>query len=435
MDGLPARWRGRRGEETARTTIRGCDQLLHPRRGDDRVRRAAYAGSTTTGRQPSCTLAAMEARFRCRWPAVAGIALAVVVTAFLALFSAFHSGPGAGLLLVAGAGLSLAIRGWRPLVAYGASLGFTAAYLVVGNPAGPIFVAPFIGLLTLIPGASPRVWGPAALGGAAILAVAHGLGNGWSLSIWVFAAVWVVLATGIGGALQVRRRFMAEVRARAQWAERSREEQARRRMAEERLRIARELHDIVGHSLAVITLQAGVAEHLLERRPEEVRKAVTAIRQVSKQALDDLRFELALLRGEGSETAARAPTPGLAALPALVASVREAGLRVDLDLGVAPGSVPEIVSAAAYRIVQESLTNVARHAGAGASATVRLRAAGSALEIEVADDGPGAADAAPEGSGLIGMRERAVALGGEFSAANRAEGGFAVRVRLPWKQP
>jgi signal transduction histidine kinase len=202
-------------------------------------------------------------------------------------------------------------------------------------------------------------------------------------------------------------------------------------MAEERLQIAREMHDVLGHSLAVISLQAGVAEHLLESRPEEVRRAVVAIRQVSRHALSELRSELAVLRGAAG-TGPRVPAPGLDALPGLGAAMRSAGLTVELSVDVDTAAVPEIVAGAAYRIIQESLTNVARHAGTGARAAVRVSRTGERLEVEVVDDGSGAPGGAGAGSGIAGMAERAAALGGECTALNRPEGGFRVRALLPW---
>jgi signal transduction histidine kinase len=200
-------------------------------------------------------------------------------------------------------------------------------------------------------------------------------------------------------------------------------------MAEERLSIAREMHDVVGHSLAVISLQAGVAEHLLGSRPDEVRKAVAAIRKVSRDALTELRGELALLRGEGTP-AERRPAPDLQALRDLVASMRDAGLDVRLDLNLNQRTIPEVVAAAAYRIAQESLTNVVRHAGAGAHAEVRIRHAGEGLEVEVTDDGRGA-QSVPSGTGIEGMRERVTALGGGFTAGNQPRGGFRVWASIP----
>ena len=387
----------------------------------------------------------MEARVpSCPWRSPAGpwldTGLALLLAAFILLGTAIGGWHAAGSLrpgalpLLAAAPLALAARRRWPLPTYAAALACTMAYLIGGNPPGPIFAAPFAGLLAVVATRSPRVWVPAGAAGAALLALAHGMGQGWSPAVAVFAAVWLGLAGAIGTGLQARRRFAAEVRARARLAEESQQEQARRRIAEERLRIAREMHDVVGHSLAVVTLQAGVAEHLLETRPQEARQAIAAIRQVSRKALGELRYELAMLRGEGRDGPSRAPTPSLRDLGELVASVREAGLDVRLDAEV-PEGVPEIVSAAAYRIVQEALTNVARHAGPRAAATVRVAAAEDGLVVEVADDGRGMPPGTPEGNGITGMRERAEALGGTLGTGNAPQGGFSVQASLPWRRP
>jgi signal transduction histidine kinase len=383
---------------------------------------------------------ALWAEMARRAPVAADVIPALLLTGFLvgastaqlrATGATHHVGVGGSLLLV-GAAMALALRRRWPRVAYAVSLACATAYLLVGNPPGPILVAPFLGLVVVLGATrSLPIWIVSALGGAAVLSAAHGAVYGWSWPVALFAGVWVSLAAVAGIALDARRRFLRESRARAEATQRSREEEARRRMVEERLRIAREMHDVIGHSLAVISLQAGVAEHLLASRPEEALKAVTAIRGVSKQALTELRSELAALRGEGLSDSDRRPTPGLSAVPALVAQMGDAGLRIDLELPRRNDKVPEIVSTAAYRIVQESLTNVARHAGTGASATVRAVLEPDRLELEILDDGTGASEPSREGGGLQGMRERVAALAGGFSAGRRPEGGFRVWASLP----
>jgi len=337
-----------------------------------------------------------------------------------------------GYLLLVGAAMALALRRRWPRLAYAGSLACTGAYLLAGDPPGPILLAPFLGLVVVLGATrSLPIWIVSALGGAGVLSAVHGLVYGWSWPVALFAGVWVCVAAVAGFALDARRRLLTESRARAEWTQRSREEEARRRMVEERLQIAREMHDVIGHSLAVISLQAGVAEHLLASRPEEARKAVSAIRGVSKQALTELRNELAALRGEGLAGADRRPTPGLSAVPALAAQMRDAGLPIDLDLPQRADEVPEIVSTAAYRIVQESLTNVARHAGTGTKASVRAVLEPDRLDLEIVDDGVGVSEPPREGGGLLGMRERAAALAGTFSAGRRPEGGFRVWASLP----
>jgi signal transduction histidine kinase len=387
---------------------------------------------------------ALWAELARRAPLAADVIPALVLTGFVAAAStaqehasvdAHRIGVG-GYLLLVGAAMALALRRRWPWLAYAGSLACASAYLLAGDPPGPILLAPFLGLLVVLGATrSLSTWIASALGGAGLLSAVHGAVYGWSWQVALFAGVWVCVAALAGIALDARRRFLRESRARAEWTQRSREEEARRRMVEERLRIAREMHDVIGHSLAVISLQAGVAEHLLASRPEEARKAVSAIRGVSKQALTELRSELAALRGEGLAVADRRPTPGLSAVPALAAQMRDAGLQIDLDLPQHGDEVPEIVSTAAYRIVQESLTNVARHAGTGARASVRAVLEPDRLELEIVDDGIGVSDPPREGGGLQGMRERAVALTGDFSASRLPDRGFRVWASLPLGGP
>jgi signal transduction histidine kinase len=367
-----------------------------------------------------------------------GLALLVTVVLVVASQQELRRMPGAPPLdpeafaLLAGSGLVLLARRFLPLATYIASLGFASLYLLAGHPPGPIYAAPFIALLTVVSVSRLVVWTTSAIVGAALLTVAPvGTGGTW-LSAAIWAGVWLLLTGLFALWLMIRRRFVAEARARADLAKRNEAAEGRRRTAEERLSIAREMHDVVGHSLAVISLQAGVAERLLETRPDEVRKSVAAIRKVSREALTELRGELALLRGDGSP-AERAPAPDLRALPGLVASMREAGLQVELDVDSDQRPVPEIVAAAAYRIAQESLTNVVRHAGVGVHTTVRVAFDGKNLLVEVVDDGRGAIGE-PTGSGIDGMRERVVVLGGQFAAGARTQGGFRVWASIPSPQ-
>lgn len=347
-----------------------------------------------------------------------------------------HSLGALGAALLLAAFIALVPRKRWPFAAYGASTLATVAYLGTGHSPGPIFLAPFWGLLNVIAATAWwRLWLPAGVLGGVALATVHGFEGGSAVEASIFFGVWIVLSAGLGLVMSVRRRFVAEVAARAQWAQRSRAEEEGRRLAEERLRIAREVHDVVGHSLAVISLQAGVAEHLLESRPQEVRRAVAAIRRVSRQALGELRVELAALR-DGSMAEGTAPTPGLGDLASLVSGMRDAGLAIDLVLGAELLSLPAVVGTAAYRIVQEALTNVARHAGAGAAVTVSLSRRGRSLEIEVVDRAPDADTVVPiaEGHGISGMRERVAALGGRFEIDRRND-GVRVLAQLPIDAP
>ncbi len=242
---------------------------------------------------------------------------------------------------------------------------------------------------------------------------------------------WLIAAFVLGEVSRGRREYIAQVEQRALDAERSREEEARRRAGEERLRIARELHDVLAHSISVINVQAGVAVHLLDRQPDQARAALLAINETSKEAMRELRATLGVLR-QSNDVDSRAPAPGLDRLGELVETARATGLDVSVATIGAPGRLPPASDVAAYRIVQESLTNVTRHAAA-AHVAVSISHGPNEVEITVEDDGTGVAGGAPlrPGNGLAGMRERAEAVGGDLDAGPRAGGGFRVHARLP----
>ena len=254
----------------------------------------------------------------------------------------------------------------------------------------------------------------------------------------------LVLAIMLGEVVRSRRALAAETADRLRLAGEEREAEAGRRVAEERLRIARELHDTVAHSMATITVQAGSALHVLGPADQpggpdgNLRSALIAIRETSKAALTEMRDTLGQLRNETPDDSAELRAAGLDRLPALCDAVTAAGAPVTLSTEGQPRPVTAAVSHAAYRILQESLTNVLRHGGTQARATVWLRYEPGALAIQVSDDGdgPAAADGdQPSGHGLTGMAERAEAVGGTFSAAAGPGGGFEVRARLPIAGP
>jgi signal transduction histidine kinase len=224
-------------------------------------------------------------------------------------------------------------------------------------------------------------------------------------------------------------------RQRRQAAERSRAEEARRRAGEERMRIARELHDVLAHNISLINVQAGVALHLMDEQPGQSRSALAAIKQASNDALGELRSVLDVLR-QGDEAPPRTPASGLAHLERLVAGAEATGLQVRTRVEGTPRPLPAGTDLAAYRIVQESLTNVTRHAGP-ASATVLIAYGDTDLTVQVDDDGRGPAatgntgSAKGNGNGIRGMRERVAALGGELATGPRPGGGFRVQARLP----
>jgi signal transduction histidine kinase len=242
---------------------------------------------------------------------------------------------------------------------------------------------------------------------------------------------WLVAGWGAGEFSRSRRSYLDEVERRAVEAERTRDEEALRRASEERMRIARELHDILAHSISVINVQASVALHLLDRQPEQARPALVAITQASRDAMRDLRATLGVLRGT-DEVDSRSPAPTLARLDDLVRTAAAAGVQVRVNVTGGPRALPPGIDLAAYRIAQESLTNVARHAAAS-TAMLSIAYGDDELVVEVADDGTEVADptSVRAGLGLIGMRERAASVGGQLEAGPRPEGGFRVRVRMP----
>jgi signal transduction histidine kinase len=235
----------------------------------------------------------------------------------------------------------------------------------------------------------------------------------------------------LGLLVRNRRALAAETQERLRLAAEERDREAARRVAQERLRIARELHDTVAHAIATITVQSGTALHVLDARPDQAREALTAIRTTGQSALSELRATVGVLREEHEGAAPVDRTAGLDRLPALLAAVRAAGLAVTVRTDGEPVPLPSTVDHAGYRILQEALTNVLRHAGPTATATVHIGYRPGALCLEVLDDGTGSEHTDGTGHGLDGMRERAAALGGTLAAGPREDGGFAVRAELP----
>jgi signal transduction histidine kinase len=245
----------------------------------------------------------------------------------------------------------------------------------------------------------------------------------------IIGAAWL-----LGHFVGVRRVYTAQLERTAE-LERTRAELARRAVAEERLRLARELHDVVAHSISVIAVQSGVGAHVADTQPEEAAKALAAIEVTSRAALTELRRLLGVLRQDSEPQGDLAPVPGLADLDGLLAEVAKAGLAVKLRVEGTPSQLPAGVDLSAYRIVQEALTNVVKHAGpARAQVTIRYR--DQDVTVVVTDDGRGAAaptgdGRAGVGHGLIGMRERVQLFGGDLEVGPRPGGGFRVAARLP----
>jgi signal transduction histidine kinase len=381
-----------------------------------------------------------------------------VAVAFVQVFGTFgaqqdqpdrvHLDPLGVLLLLAGPAALLARRR-HPLPTLVAVAGVSLVYMQLRYPWGPFVISPIVALVGAVAlGHRVGAWVVAAAlyAGHTALLVARGLPVGsWQTQVTVAAVLGLVLVAG--EVMRVTRERAAEMM-RGQAEERRRQAEERRRQAsDERLRIARELHDVLAHNISLINVQAGVALHLMDDDPEQARTALTAIKQASKDTLRELRATLGMLRGVDEEVPRR-PTPGLADLPELARQAGTAGLRVTVEVEGERRPLPAPVDLAAYRIVQEALTNVRRHAAA-ATATVHLTYGEAALTVRVDDDGtggpaggmggrgggsvePGGGSAgAGGGNGIAGMGERAAALGGTLLAGPRAEGGFRVVARLP----
>jgi signal transduction histidine kinase len=324
--------------------------------------------------------------------------------------------------LVAG-GLALAARRRAPIAVLAATAVCALGYQAAG------FEVPVVAYLFAVYAAvrtGHRVAAVVAsvlmLAGVPLALLASGLhdaGEAFTQSRDVLQLAWLIAAGAAGEALRQAER-------RADEAERTREETARRRADEERLHIARELHDSLTHQISVIKVQAEVAVHLARKRGEDVPDALLAIRDAGREAARELRATLEALREDDQD-----PPRGLGDVPELVRRARSAGLDARLTIEGRRDDVPAAVGRTAYRIVQESLTNIARHAAA-ATASVRIDHRPGALVIRVDDDGQATVDTAPvPGVGLLGMRERVTALGGELLAEPRREGGFSVRAELP----
>ncbi len=346
--------------------------------------------------------------------------------------------PNAALLLVAAASLALIWRRRYPVATLAVSAAAVSAYGLLGYVNGAALVAPPIALYSLALAASVRQAVVAAVITLVALMGSTGIGNPFGPAGGGFYLIPAMVAAALFGGIAVsnRRAFVASIQARA-------DDEARRRVDEERLRIARELHDVVAHTMSTINVQASAAATVLTERPEAAAEALAAIRTASKNGLRELRAILNVLR-QADDADPTAPAPGLAQLDALIAGATQAGLPTTLTARGDRAPLPAGVDLAAYRIIQESLTNAIRHAGP-ATATVSLTYLDGRLLIEVTDTGRGAAPAearvgsaghpgsgSGSGHGLVGMAERAAVAGGTLHTGPAPGGGFAVTAALPF---
>ncbi len=333
-------------------------------------------------------------------------------------------------------GALVARRRW-PFPVLVASFAAAEAYMALfeGHEGALVLAAPLIALYTVAETSSRRR--AVTIGGLAVLALAgvHMLvkPSSWMGADNLALAALGALAVAAGDASRSRRAYTAEVEERARRAEHSREQEARRRVTEERLRIARDLHDVLGHQLALIHVQAAVADHVLDDQPAQTRQALAHVRQASRTALEELRDTIGLLREPGEPAAPTEPNVGLSGLDELLASFRGSGLRIQTDVDGPARPLAPAIDLTAYRVVQESLTNVCKHAG-DTTVLLRLSYQPSALRITVDNDAhghPPRPDRDGTGHGIAGMRERVTALGGSLQARPRPTGGFRVAAILP----
>lgn len=341
---------------------------------------------------------------------------------------------------------------WPPWLPVAVTTAGAIASMAAGTPdllVGPALVVAVL-VFSLRSEKTPAIAGTAAVVG--VLLAGHLVFSLHAKDGWSDVAVvpWAAVAAAIGQAGRAKRAHQAMLEERARRAEEGREHEARRRVQQERLRIARELHDAVGHHVALISVQAGAMGYLLDTDPAGARESLAHIQQASEAALEELRLTVGLLRLPGDREPVE-PAGGLGRLDELIASFTATGLQVTCDVTGRVRPLPEAVDLTAYRLIQESLTNAAKHA-AGTSASVRLSFLPRALSLTVEDDGPPAGDPEPPagapgdglaagsgtveaGHGIIGMRERAAAVEGWLSAGPRAQGGFQVVAELPAPAP
>jgi signal transduction histidine kinase len=354
-------------------------------------------------------------------------ALAIAVFQVFGSFGAADNQPErraisavAVLLLLAGPA-ALAWRDRHPLVAVAATMGAADLYVGLGYPYGPVFVSLVVALFAAVQSGHRRsTWLLAAAGyvGFVVAHLADPRASDFNATHLGLVAGWLAVVLAVSEVVRVRRDQAAE-------RERAAHDEGLRRVNEQRLLLAQELHDVLAHNISLINVQASVALHLLDEQPDQARPALTSIKAASHDALQELRTALDVLRR--GEEAPRTPAPRLADVGDLVSGVRAGGIDVRLEHDGPPAPLPAAVELAAYRIVQEALTNVTRHSHANV-VTVRI-SHDDGVRVEVTDDGVGGS--ADPGNGIVGMRERAAALGGSVEAGPRAGGGFRVAAHLP----
>lgn len=410
----------RRGAHSVWGRVTSCEAMAYRESMNPSIRRPGTAGGGPFT----------------RWPRAADAVLAIVVFLVTLLVSPDGAndevtlrGVGevsvAALLVLAVGSGALYWRRSRPLLVFGVTWG-AAALGIWLRDAGTVAIAMMFALYSVGRYVTDDRWGAVALGGALVFVASSSVVDAVTVAEIGFGLFFTFFVWYLGRRLRIRGE-------RAALLEREQAAEARRAVAEERTRIARELHDVVAHRVSLMTVQAGAAKTIAADDPEGASRAMQAVEQAGRQALDELRHLLGVLRPE-ADGEALGPQPGLAEVPRLVDQFRAAGLEVSLTMDGARTDLPIRVDLSAYRIVQEALTNALKHAGPGARTEVRLRTDSRAVDIEVLDDGCGGSILTGSGHGIVGMRERALLLGGRLEASPRSDGGFHVVAHLPLRQ-
>ncbi|MEU6200952.1 sensor histidine kinase [Streptomyces sp. NPDC047061] len=342
-----------------------------------------------------------------------------------------------GVLLAAIASIALVLRRSRPRATVAVTMGCAVISTALGYVLSPFVLGPLMVALFSLAGRSNRRTANTFTFSCIILLLVTALISGPAHDPLVLRtispAAWLLIPTALGTVARMRGDYLAAVQARAEHAERTREKEARHRVTEERMRIARELHDIVAHHLALANAQAGTVSHLIRTRPADAEKMVAGLADTTSSALRELKASVALLRHEDEAETLTAPAPGLNRLSDLLTSFQRTGLTVTLTVEGRPQPLSPGAELTAYRVVQEALTNVTKHASTS-KAEVLLSYAHDLLRITVTNEA-GAESSLPPvsggGYGLIGMRERARSANGRLQAGRRPQGGFEVAIELP----
>ena len=402
-----------------------------PESGERRPARTARDGQSSRGGVRRSAAGPIT-----RWPRTADAALAIVV--FLAIVFVSFEGPDqtfairqlgdvplAALIVYAVASAALYWRRSHPLGVFAVTLGATALVLGLGDP-GNVGIAMIVALYGVGRYVTDERWSYLGLAGAFALVGSTALFDPVTAAEIGFGLFVMLLVWYVGRSIRIRDERAAQ-------RERERAAEAREMVTEERTRIARELHDIVAHRVSVMTVQAGAARTVASDDPERAMQAMEAVEQAGREALDELRHLLGVLRPR-AEVGGLGPQPGIADVPRLVDEFARAGLDVSLTRDGVSSDLPARVDLSAYRIVEEALTNALKHAGPGARAEVRLSADNHGVDIEVLDNGDAATTLPGSGHGIVGMRERALLLGGTLEAGLRPGGGFRVVAHLPSRE-